>query len=78
VRQPISRTDPYTQAGERYRTFEDWEREELIKNLVTHIEVCPSAIQERMVYHFTQADPDYGRRVAEGLGIAAPVVGAVD
>jgi catalase len=78
VRQPISRTDPYTQAGERYRTFEDWEREDLITNLVTNLKVCPPVIQERMVYHFTQCDPDYGRRVAEGLGIAAPVVGAVE
>jgi catalase len=25
-------------------------------------------IQERMIRHFTLADPDYGRRVAEGLG----------
>jgi catalase len=78
VRQPISRTDPYTQAGERYRTFEDWEREDLITNLVTNLKVCPPVIQERMVYHFTLCDPDYGRRVAEGLGIAAPVVGAVE
>ena len=78
VRQPISRTDPYTQAGERYRTFEDWEREELISNLVSHLKVCPPVIQERMVYHFTQADTNYGRRVAEGLGIAAPAVGAVE
>jgi hypothetical protein len=27
-------------------------------------------IQERQVWHFTQADADYGRRVAQGLGIA--------
>ena len=27
------------------------------------------AVQERMVAHFTKADPEYGRRVAEGLGI---------
>ncbi len=78
VRQPISRTNPYTQAGERYCTFENWEREELIKNLVSHLKVCPPAIQERMVHHFTQCDPDYGRHVAEGLGIAVPVVGAVE
>jgi hypothetical protein len=31
-----------------------------------------------MVYHFTQCDPDYGRRVAEGIGIAVPAVGVVD
>jgi catalase len=29
-------------------------------------------IREKMVSHFTQADAEYGRRVAEGLGMAAP------
>lgn len=69
VRQPISRTNNYGQAGERYRTFEEWEREELIKNLVTNLGQCNREIQERMIAHFTQCDRDYGQRVAEGLGI---------
>jgi catalase len=30
---------------------------------------CAPVIQERMIRHFTLADPDYGRRVAEGLGL---------
>ena len=30
-----------------------------------------SDIQERMVWHLSQADAEYGRRVAEGLGIDA-------
>ena len=34
VRQEISRTNNYGQAGERYRTFEKWEQDELISNLV--------------------------------------------
>ena len=28
-----------------------------------------SNIQERMVWHLSQCDPDYGRRVGDGLGI---------
>ncbi|MEH0822306.1 MULTISPECIES: catalase-related domain-containing protein [unclassified Micromonospora] len=32
---------------------------------------CDKHIQERMVRHFSQCDEDYGRRVAEGLGISA-------
>ncbi len=72
VRQPIDRTNPYKQAGERYRSFEDWERDELIKNLVTNLKKCNKDIQERMVYHLTQCDSDYGRRVAAGIGIAVP------
>lgn len=69
VRQKISRTNDYAQAGERYRTFTDLERDELIRNLVDALRGCPRDIQERMTYHFTQADPDYGRRVAEGIGL---------
>ncbi|ACL60095.1 catalase [Methylobacterium nodulans] len=69
-RYQTSRTeDDYTQAGERYRTFEDWEREDLIANLVADMKECPEPIQLRMVWHFWHADEDYGRRVAEGAGI---------
>ena len=62
-------TDDYTQAGERYRTFEDWERDDLIANLVDDMKHCPEPIQLRMVWHFWHCDEDYGRRVAEGAGI---------
>ncbi|RZK78302.1 MAG: catalase, partial [Methylobacterium sp.] len=65
-----SRTeDDYTQAGVRYRSFQDWERDDLIANLVGDMKQCPEAIQLRMVWHFSHADADYGRRVAEGAGI---------
>ena len=72
ARKAIERTNPYKQAGERYRTFADWERNELISNLVGGLKQCNKDIQERMVYHLTQCDADYGRRVAEGIGIAVP------
>lgn len=67
-RQRIERTNDFAQAGERYRTFEDWERDELVSNLVGALKQCAEVIQDRMISHFTQADLDYGRRVAEGLG----------
>jgi catalase len=68
-RQPLSRPNNYKQADERYRTFSDAEREELISNLVGALSECDRVIQEKMVHHFTQADPDYGARVAQGLGL---------
>ncbi|WP_430911040.1 catalase [Methylobacterium sp. sgz302541] len=69
-RYQTSRTeDDYTQAGVRYRSFEAWERDDLIANLVDDMKQCPEAIQLRMVWHFSHADADYGRRVAEGAGI---------
>ncbi|WP_437813968.1 catalase [Sorangium sp. So ce1078] len=66
-RRTIARTNDYGQAGERYRAFEPWERDELVKNLVEALSQCDRTIQERMIGHLTQCDQDYGRRVAEGL-----------
>jgi len=67
VREKIDRMNDFGQAGETYRAFEDWERDELIGNLVGALAKCKPDIRERMIGYFTQADPDYGRRVAEGL-----------
>ena len=61
--------DDYKQAGERYRTFEEWERDDLIDNLTTDLKQCPEQIQLRMVWHFWHCDPEYGTRVAQGAGI---------
>ncbi len=78
VRQKIERTNDYQQAGERYRAFEDWERDDLILNLVNTLKPAQQHIQERMVRHFTQCDPEYGRRVAEGLGLSVAGDGAAN
>lgn len=59
----------YQQAGERYRTFEDWEREDLIANITDDLKQCPENIQLRMIWHFWHCDEDYGRRLAEGVGV---------
>ena len=64
---PIDRPNNYGQAGNTYREFEDWERDELIKNLSEALAVCDKRIQEAMIEHFTKADKDYGRRVKEGI-----------
>jgi catalase len=67
VRQAIERTNDFKYAGERYREFENWERDDLILNLVNTLKTCRPHIQQGMVEHFTKCDPDYGRRVAEDL-----------
>jgi len=61
--------DDYKQAGERYRTFEDWERDDLVANLGDDLKQCPEPIQLRMVWHWWHCDEDYGRRVAKAAGI---------
>ena len=67
VRAKIERQNNFKQAGERYRAFEEWERNDLITNLVNTLAPTHKHIQERMIELFTQCDADYGRRVAEGL-----------
>ena len=72
MRAKIERQNNFKQAGERFRAFEDWERDELVSNLVSLLSVCTPQIQERMVGMFAQCDENYGRRVAQGLGISVP------
>ena len=67
---PIERQNDYAQAGQRYRRWPTWERDDLVLNLIDLLGQCDKHIQERMVWHFSQCDEDYGRRVAEGLGIS--------
>ncbi|MBX6384804.1 MAG: catalase [Microbispora sp.] len=69
TRKRIPRTNDYKQAGERYLLMEQWERDDLVTNLVTMLSRCDRPIQERMVWHFLLAEDDLGLRVGEGLGI---------
>jgi catalase len=55
------------QAGLTYRAFDEVERTELISNLVDALKICHTQIQDKMIGCFTEADPEYGRRVKEGL-----------
>lgn len=67
MREKIDRENNFKQAGERYRAFEDWERDDLINNLVNTLASANKIIQDKMIDLFTQCDADYGRRVKEGL-----------
>ena len=69
TRAQISRTDDYTQAGERYQLSEQWEKDDLVLNLVGNLSECDRSIQERMVWHLLLADDELGLRVGEGIGI---------
>jgi catalase len=72
TRATISRTNDYAQAGERYRTMPDDEREDLVLNMIDLLGQCERHVQERMVGHLVRCDEDYGRRVAEGIGVPVP------
>jgi len=67
VREKIERQNNFKQAGETYRNFQDWERDDLISNLSSALVQANEEIQDKMIDLFTQCDEDYGRRVAEGI-----------
>jgi len=71
TRKRIPRTNDYKQAGERYLLSEQWEKDELVANLVGGLSQCDRPIQERMVWHWLLAEGELGQRVGEGLGISA-------
>jgi catalase len=47
------------------------DRADLVDNIVAHLGNARRDIQERMVKVFTRCDPEYGARVAQGLGLPA-------
>jgi catalase len=71
ARSPQALTDEdFVQAGELYRrVMNDTHRDHLIGNIVDHLGNAQQRIQRRQAALFFKADPDYGRRVAEGLSL---------
>ena len=62
--------DDFQQAGDLYRkAMNDEDRAHLIGNIVDHLGGAQKRIQMRQTALFFKADPEYGRRVAEGLDL---------
>ncbi len=60
----------FVQAGALYRdVMTDTDREHLIDNVVGHLKNACEPLQLRQSALFWKADPEYGRRVAQGLGL---------
>lgn len=70
---PYDRDDHYTQAGDLYRLLSEEERARLVENIVNHMRPVKEEIKLRQIEHFSKADPEYGARVAEGLGLSVAV-----
>jgi catalase len=64
-----SGSDDFVQAGDLYRLMTPDQQQRLIDNILGSMASVPKEIQQRQVDHFTKADPEYGRRIAEGLGL---------
>jgi catalase len=66
----LERRNDYVQARARYCTMEDWEREDLVHNMIDLLGQCERDVQERMVWHFLLVHDDYGTRVGKGIGVS--------
>ena len=66
--------DDYTQPGNLYRLFDDAHRSRLAKRIAGVLGQARREVQMRQLCHFFRADEDYGKRVADGLGIDASEV----
>ncbi len=69
TRKRLPRTNDYVQAGQRFLLMEQWERDDLVANLVALLSQCDRPVQERMVWHFLLVEDELGLRVGEGLAI---------
>jgi catalase len=61
--------DNYTQAGNLYRMFDDAHRDRLARRIAGVLGQAREEVQMRQLCHFFRADEDYGKRVAEKLGV---------
>jgi len=61
--------DDYTQPGNLFRLMSASQKEQLFCNLAEAMQGVPERIVARQLVHFYKADPDYGRGVAQKLGL---------
>jgi len=68
-RKPVQLTNDFQQAGERYRSFSEQEKNNLIRNLVRDLQHVHKQTKLLAICNFYRADREFGERLAEGLGI---------
>jgi len=61
--------DDYTQAGNLFRMFNDAERDRLASRIAGVLGQARQEVQMRQLCHFFRADEDYGKRIAQKLGV---------
>lgn len=61
--------DDYTQAGDLFRLFDDGQRDRLATRIAGVLGQARPEVQMRQLCHFFRADEEYGRRVAQKLGV---------
>ncbi|WP_096188482.1 catalase-related domain-containing protein [Evansella halocellulosilytica] len=66
-REKIPKENNFGQAGETYRRFTNWEKDELVSNLGVALVSCRKEIQDKMISMLTECDEEYGLRVADKI-----------
>ncbi len=61
--------DDYIQPGNLYRLMSPEQQKELAENIAGSLGKVPKNLQEKMIAHFSKADPAYGEGVAKALGL---------
>jgi catalase len=61
--------DDFSQAGNLYRMFSADEKQRLINTISGSLIQASLDVQQKMVAHFSQADDNYGQRIAKTLGL---------
>jgi catalase len=69
TRERIDKTDNFTQAGERYRSFTEHEQNNLVKNLVNDLQNVHDKTKLLAICNFYRADSELGQRLADGLHV---------
>ncbi len=70
VRQKISLTNDFQQAGERYGSLGKVDQDHLVDNIADSLGKADRPIQQRMVANLKKADTKLGKRVAKALGLS--------
>lgn len=66
-RNRLAKGDDFKQAGERYQGMTPKEQDRLVDNILDNLMFVDDKIQRKVVGYFTQADEDFGARIARGL-----------
>ncbi|UJM28589.1 catalase [Bacillus aerophilus] len=69
VRQKIEKPNDFKQAGEKYRSYSEEEKQALIKNLTADLKDVNEKTKLLAICNFYRADEDYGQRLADSLGV---------
>lgn len=67
MRQKISKTNDFAQAGAKYRSLSKVEQAHLIDNIIADLSVIDKTIRTRVVANLSKAEPALGKAIKSGL-----------